>query len=49
MISDDEKAKIKEEIVTKVNSVLEKNNESYRIDKVNILIEQPRLMEGEDS
>ena len=37
MISDEEKAKIKEEIVTKVNSVLEKNNESFRMDKVNIL------------
>ena len=37
MISEDEKNKIKEEIVTKVNSVLEKNNESYRMDKVNIL------------
>ena len=37
MISDEEKEKIKEEIVTKVNSVLEKNNESFRMDKVNIL------------
>ena len=37
MISKDEKEKIKEEIVTKVNSTLEKNNESYRMDKVNIL------------
>ena len=37
MISEDEKNKIKEEIVTKVNSVLEKNNESYRMDQVNIL------------
>ena len=37
MINEDEKNKIKEEIVTKVNSVLEKNNESYRMDKVNIL------------
>ena len=37
MITEDEKNKIKEEIVTKVNSVLEKNNESYRMDKVNIL------------
>ena len=37
MISEDEKNKIKEEIVTKVNSVLEKNNESYRMDKVNVL------------
>ena len=37
MISEEEKDKIKEEIVTKVNSVLEKNNESFRMDKVNIL------------
>ena len=37
MISEEEKGKIKEEIVTKVNSVLEKNNESFRMDKVNIL------------
>ncbi len=37
MISDEEKDRIKEEIVTKVNSVLEKNNESYRMDQVNIL------------
>ena len=37
MISQEEKDKIKEEIVTKVNSVLEKNNESYRMDKVNVL------------
>ena len=37
MISDEEKDKIKEEIVTKVNSVLEKNDESFRMDKVNIL------------
>ncbi|WP_405304580.1 hypothetical protein [Methanobrevibacter sp.] len=37
MISEEEKAKIKEEIVTKINSVLEKNNESFRMDKVNIL------------
>lgn len=37
MISDEEKDKIKEEIVTKVNSVLDKNNESYRMDQVNIL------------
>ena len=37
MISEEEKEKIKEEIVTKVNSVLEKNNESFRMDKVNIL------------
>ena len=37
MISEEEKNKIKEEIVTKVNSVLEKNNESFRMDNVNIL------------
>ena len=37
MISQEEKDKIKEEIVTKVNSVLEKNNESFRMDKVNVL------------
>ena len=37
MISDEEKGKIKEEIVTKVNSVLEKNNESFRMDQVIVL------------
>ena len=37
MISDEEKAKLKEDIVTKVNSVLEKNNESFRMDNVNVL------------
>ncbi|MBQ8017146.1 MAG: hypothetical protein IJ258_03465 [Methanobrevibacter sp.] len=37
MISDEEKAKIKKEIVEKVNSVLEKNNESFRMDQVNVL------------
>lgn len=37
MITNEEKDKIKEEIVTKVNSVLEKNNESFRMDKVNVL------------
>ncbi len=37
MISDDEKQKIKEEIVDKINSVLEKNGESFRIDQVNVL------------
>ena len=37
LISDEEKAKIKEEIVNKINSVLEKNNESFRLDKVNVL------------
>ncbi|MBE6498084.1 MAG: hypothetical protein E7Z81_07390 [Methanobrevibacter sp.] len=37
MISDDEKQKIKEEIVEKINSVLEKNGESFRLDQVNVL------------
>lgn len=37
MINDEEKEKIKKEIVDKVNSVLEKNGESFRLDKVNIL------------
>lgn len=37
MISTEEKDKIKEEIVEKVNSVLEKNGESFRMDKVNVL------------
>ncbi|MBQ2637030.1 MAG: hypothetical protein IJG09_10125 [Methanobrevibacter sp.] len=37
MISNEEKAKIKEEIVTKINSVLEKNNESFRMDQINVL------------
>lgn len=37
MITDEEKQKIKDEIVTKINAVLEKNNESFRMDKVNIL------------
>ena len=37
MISSEEKDKIKNEIVEKVNSVLEKNGESFRMDKVNVL------------
>lgn len=37
MISDDEKAKIKQEIVSKVNEVLQKNNEKFRMDNVNVL------------
>lgn len=37
MISTEEKEKIKEEIVDKINSVLEKNDESFRIDKVTVL------------
>ena len=37
MISNEEKDKIKKEIVEKINSVLEKNDESFRSDNVNIL------------
>ena len=37
MISDEEKQKIKADIVEKINSVLEKNGESFRLDNVNIL------------
>ena len=37
MISTEEKEKIKEEIVDKINSCLEKNNESFRMDKVTVL------------
>ena len=37
MISGEEKAKIKSEIVSKVNEVLEKNNEKFRLDNVNVL------------
>ena len=37
MIGDEEKQKIKVEIVDKVNSVLEKNGESFRMDRVNVL------------
>lgn len=37
MISDEEKQKIKAEIVEKINSTLEKNNESFRMDNVNVL------------
>lgn len=37
MISDEEKDRIKKEIVEKINSTLEKNNESFRLDRVNIL------------
>ena len=37
MISSEEKEKIKEEIVDKINSVLEENGESFRLDKVNVL------------
>ena len=37
MISSEEKEKIKKEIVEKVNSCLEKNGESFRMDKVTVL------------
>ena len=37
MISSEEKEKIKEEIVENINSILEKNDESFRMDKVNVL------------
>ncbi|WP_462315550.1 hypothetical protein [Methanobrevibacter sp.] len=37
MISVEEKEKIKRDIVEKVNSVLEKNGESFRMDRVNVL------------
>ena len=37
MISSEEKEKIKKEILEKINSVLEKNDESFRLDKVNVL------------
>ena len=37
MISDEEKQKIKADIVEKINSVMEKNGESFRLDNVNIL------------
>ena len=37
MITDEEKAKNQEEIVDKINSVLEKNNESFRLDQINVL------------
>ena len=37
MITVEEKEKIKKDIVEKINSVLEKNNESFRLDKVNVL------------
>ena len=37
MIGDEEKQKIKVEIVDKVNYVLEKNGESFRMDRVNVL------------
>lgn len=37
MISSEEKDKIKKDIVEKINSVLEKNGESFRLDQVNVL------------
>lgn len=37
MISNEEKEKIKKDIVEKINSVLEKNDESFRLDNVNVL------------
>ncbi len=37
MITNEEKEKIKKDIVEKINSVLEKNNESFRLDNVNVL------------
>ncbi len=37
MISSEEKEKIKTEIVDKINSTLEKNDESFRLDKLNVL------------
>lgn len=37
MLEQEEKDKIKKEIISKVNSVLEENGESFRMDVVNIL------------
>jgi hypothetical protein len=37
MITVEEKEKIKKDIVEKVNTVLEKNGESFRMDRVNVL------------
>ncbi|WP_405269942.1 hypothetical protein [Methanobrevibacter sp.] len=37
IISSEEKEKIKVEIVEKINSVLEENDESFRLDRVNVL------------
>ena len=37
MISVEEKDKIKKDIVEKINSVLEQNGESFRLDRVNVL------------
>ena len=40
MITREEKDKIKQEIVEKINSTLERYDESYRMDQVNILNKQ---------
>lgn len=37
MISSEEKEQIKKDIVEKINSVLEENGESFRLDRVNVL------------
>ena len=37
MISREEKEQIKKDIVEKINSVLEENGESFRLDRVNVL------------
>ena len=37
MISIEEKEKIKKEIVEKINTVLEENGESFRLDRLNVL------------
>ena len=37
MISNEEKEKIKKDIVEKINTVLEENDESFRLDRVNVL------------
>ena len=43
MISSEEKEKIKTEIVGKINTCLEKNGESYRMDKVTVLNKSGQL------
>ena len=37
MIAGEEKERIKQEIVDKINTVLEENDESFRLDRVNVL------------
>jgi hypothetical protein len=37
MISNEEKEKIKKDILEKINTVLEENDESFRLDRVNVL------------